>query len=232
MKALLLISCLLMPNALSQAVVQNPPAADESPVVIVNSRWFRDRQQAENAVGVSNAPAPAMIAANKNFEKQRRVNASAGERDPNQDSLDGRSAALERIVQQSREPEPVSGFTYQVKLQNSSVKPIQTIFWEYQFKETANPTNVARRQFLCSAAIKPEKDRELKVFSLLGPSNVVDVKSLGKGADEQFKGGVLVNRVEYVDGTFWQRPGWDVNDLRLMPKARSATRNMPVCRSI
>jgi hypothetical protein len=232
MKAFFLISCLMMPTAFSQALVQDPQPAEDSLVVIVNFKWSRDRQQVANAVRVSNAPAPAMIAANKNFEKQRRINASAGERDPNQDSVDGRSAELERIVQQSREPEPVSGFTYQVKLQNSGSKPIQNIFWEYQFKEVANPANLARRQFLCSASIKPENVKELKVFSLLGPSNVVDVKSLGKGADEQFLSAVLINRVEYVDGTFWQRPGWDVNDFKLMPKARSATRNMPVCRSI
>lgn len=228
MKALWLLPMLLMPAALAQ----NPPAADESPVAIVSFKWFRDRQQAANAVGVSMPPAPAMIAANRNFEKQRRVNASAGERDPNADTLDGRGAEIDRIVQQSREPEPVAGFTYLMRLRNSSTKPIQTVFWEYQFKEAANPTNVARRQFLCSVMIKPEKERELRVFSLSGPTSVVNVKSLAKGTADQFAGSVLINRVEYVDGTFWQRRGWDVNDLKLIPKARSDTRNMPVCRSL
>jgi len=232
MKALLLLPVLLTPNAFTQPLAQNPATAGESPVTIVSFKWFRDSQQAANAVAVTNAPAPAMIAANKNFEKQRRVNASAGERDPNSDTLDGRSAELERIVQQSREPEPVAGFTYQMKLENKSTRAIQTIFWEYQFKEAANPTNVARRQFLCSASIKPEKEKELKVFSLSGPNNVVNVKSLGKGSAAQFHEAVLINRVEYVDGTFWQRPGWDVNDLKLIPKARSDTRNMPACRSL
>jgi len=232
MKALLLLLFLLTPSALTQTPAQNPPAADDSPVAIISFKWFRDRQQAASAVGVTNTPAPAMIAANKNFEKQRRVNASAGERDPNNDTLDGRSAELERMVQQSREPEPVAGFTYQMKLHNSSTKPIQTIFWEYLFREAANPGNVARRQFLCSASIKPDKEKELRVFSLSGPSNVVNVKSLVKGSADQFQEAVFINRVEYADGTFWQRPGWDVNDLKLVPKARSNTRNMPVCRSL
>jgi hypothetical protein len=232
MKALLFLPFLLMPNAVTQALAQNPPAVEEGPVAIVSFKWFRDRQQAANAVGVTNAPAPAMIAANKNFEKQRRVNSPAGERDPNADTLDGRSAEIDRMVQQSREPEPVSGFTYLMRLQNTSAKQIQTIFWEYQFKEAASPTNVARRQFLCSALIKPEKDKELRVFSLSGPTNVVNVKSLAKGSGDQFHEAVLINRVEYVDGTFWQRQGWDVNDLKLIPKARSDTRNMPACRSL
>lgn len=229
MRTLLLLPLLLLPGSSGQ----NPPAAaDESPVAVLSFKWFRDRQQAENAATVTSAPAPAMIAANKNFEKQRRINSPAGERDPNKDTLDGRGAELERIVQESREPEPVVGFTYQVKLQNGSSKPIQTIFWEYRFKESANPANVTRRQFICSVTIKPEKDRDLRVFSLSGPSDVVNIKSLSKESGAQFEEAVLINRVEYADGTFWQRQGWDVNELKLIPRARSDTRNMPVCRSL
>jgi hypothetical protein len=92
-------------------------------------------------------------------------------------------------------------------VQNGSGKTVQIVFWEYQFREIANPANVTSRQFLCSARINPEKAKELQVFSLLGPSNVVDVKSLGKGSLNQFEEGVLINRVEFTDGTFWERPG-------------------------
>jgi hypothetical protein len=212
---------------------QNPPVAEESaPVLVTSFKMIKDRKPIENAVAVTVAPAPAMIDANKNLERQRRTNASAGERDPNADTIDGRSAELERIVQESREAQPVNGFTYTMKVQNGSGKTIQVIFWEYQFKESANPTNVTRRQFLCSARINPDKAKDLQVFSLSGPSNVVSVKSLTKGSASQFEEGVVVNRVEFADGTFWQRKGWDVNELRLIPKARSETRNMPLCRSL
>src|SRR6266581_3838111 len=116
---------------------QNPSASDErSPVLVVSFRWFKDRQAAENAVAPP-GPQPEMIPANRNFERQRRINASAGERDPNLDTLDGRSAALDKIVQESREAEPLDGFTYEVKFKNLDNKLAQTIFWEYQFKETA-----------------------------------------------------------------------------------------------
>ncbi len=212
---------------------QNPPAvAGSEPVLVTSFRLIRDRKPIENAVAVTASPAPAMIEANKNSERQRRANAPAGERDPNADTVDGRSAELERIVQESREARPVDGFTYMLKVQNGSGKTIQVIFWEYQFREVANPANVTRRQFLCSARINPEKGKDLQVFSLLGPSNVVDVRSLGKGSANKFEQGVLVNRVEFVDGTFWQRPGWDVNELKLIPKARTENRNMPACRSL
>ena len=229
MRILLLLPLLLMPGPRAQDPV---PSEETVPLVVTSFKCARDRKTIENAVSVSSSPAPAMIAANKNYEKERRINDPAGVRDPNADTLDGRGAELERIVQQSREPQPVDGFTYSVKVQNGSGKSIQTIFWEYQFKESANPTNVTRRQFLCSARIAPEKGKDLQAFSLSGPSNVVNVKSLGKGSASQFLEGVLINRVEFTDGTFWQREGWNVSDLKLVPKARSETRNLPMCRGL
>jgi hypothetical protein len=229
MTFLLLLPLLLMPGPLGQSITKDEETA---PVLVTSYKWIKDRRLAENAVSVLMTPAPAMTAASKNYEKQKRVNAPAGDRDPNADTVDARSAEIERIVQESREAQPVDGFSYLVKVQNGSGKIIQTIFWEYQFSETASPANVTRRQFLCSAKINPDKGKDLQVFSLSGPSDVVNVKSLAKRSADQFKEGVLINRVEYSDGTFWQRRAWNVNDLKLISKARSETRNMPACRSL
>lgn len=231
MKVFLLLLLLLLPG---RAAVQNPPdtARENTPLAVISFKVVRDRKPIEQASSALLTPAPAMITANKNFERNRRINASAGERDPNADTLDGRSAAIDRMVAESREPQPVDGFTYSVKVQNGSGKLIQTIFWEYRFLETASPENVTRRQFLCSARINPDKGKELQVFSLAGPSDVVNVKTLAKASADQFKEGVVINRVEYADGTFWQRHDWNVDDLKLNPKARSETRNLPPCRSL
>jgi hypothetical protein len=229
MRILLLLPLLLMQAPTSQT----PQTRKEGVPVLVNSfRVVKDRKPPEAAVGVTVAPVRAVIDANKNLARDRRTNSPAGERDPNADTLDGRGAELERIVQESREPQPIDGFTYSMKVQNGSGKVVQILFWEYQFREVANPANVTRRQFLCSARINPDKAKELQVFTLLGPSNVVSIKSLAKRSANQFEEGVLINRVEFADGTFWQRTGWDVDELKLIPKARSETRNMPVCRSL
>jgi hypothetical protein len=230
MTFLLLLPLLLMTGPAPQDQTRNDEIA---PVVVTVFKWVKDRKPIENAVSaLSTPPAPAMIAANKNFEKQRRINAPAGERDPNADTLDGRSAEIDRIVQESREAQPVDGFTYLVKVQNGSGKLIQTIFWEYQFRETASPANITRRQFLCSARISPDKGKDLQAFSLSGPSDVVNVKSLAKRSADQFSEGVVINRVEYSDGSFWQRRDWNVNDLKLIPRARLETRNLPSCRGL
>ena len=229
MRILLLLPLMLMPGLVSQ----NPSTGEESaPVLVTGFKLIKDRKPIENAATATYSPAPEMNSTNKVIERQKRANAPAGDRDPNTGTIDARSAEIDRIIEESREPQPVDGFTYSMKLQNGSGKTIQILFWEYQFREIANPANLTRRQFLCSTKVNPDKAKELQVFSLSGPSNVVNVKSLAKASGNQFKEGVVINRVEFADGTFWQRIGWDVNQLRLIPKARSETRNMPVCRSL
>ena len=226
MKTLLLLPLLLVPIP----PFQNPAPADGSPVVVVSFKWFKDRQPIDNVVASTSSPQPAMITADKNFEKQKRINAPAGDRDPHADTLDARGAELERIVQESREAPPVDGFAYLVKFQNAGTKLIQKVFWEYQFTESANPKNVTHRRFRCNVKMKPEQSKDLQVFSLGGPSDVISVKSLAKGSGNQFQETVVIDRVEYADGSFWQRKDWDFDVAKLVPKARADSQKMPTCR--
>src|SRR5712692_1431277 len=229
MKTLLLLPLLFIFGDSSQ----NPTPADESsPVAVVSFKWFKDRQPIDNAASAPVTPQPAPIAADKNFERQKRINATAGDRDPHADTLDARGAELERIVQESREAPPVDGFVYLVKLKSASAKPIARIFWEYQFKETANPANVTRRRFLCNVKIKPEQAKDVEIFSLGGPSDVISVKSLAKGSGNQFQETVVIDRVEYADGSFWQLKDWTFDVSKLTSKATSGREaRMPMCRS-
>jgi hypothetical protein len=209
MKTTLFLALLLM--------LQNQTAVishEGNPVVVVSSKWLKDRQSiAYSPEGIT--PAAAMIPQNKNFEKNRRANAPPGERDPNLDTIDGRSAALERAVQESRAPKPVDGFAYRAKVHNASPKMIEVIFWEYQFRELPTSTTVSRRQFICGVSIKAEKDKELQAFSLSGPHDVVSVDGLAKKSGESGEEKVVINRVEYADGSIWQRQDWSFGEVRL-----------------
>jgi hypothetical protein len=172
-------------------------------------------EKPESAEGMT-PPASAMIPANKNFSRNVRANEPMGVRDPNADTLDGRSAQIEKNVQEARSPKvkQVDGFAYRVKVQNSGTNLIEVLFWEYQFADQSNPTNVTRHQFLCGVNIRPGKDKELEGFSVSGPSNLIDVDSLAKKSTNPFQERILINRVEYSDGTVWQRQGWDLKDVK------------------
>jgi hypothetical protein len=215
---------------------QSPSTSHQSTSLsILSFKWSRSHQVIDPGASDSAVvpPVRAVIPANKNFERNVRANNPTGARDPNEDTIDGRSAALEKNVQDSRTPQtkPVEGYAYRVKVQNQSPKVIEIVFFEYQFIDPSTPANMARRQFLCGVNIKPDKDKELQAFSISGPSDVVSVGSLGKKA--VFQENVLINRVEYADGTIWQRKDWNFSDIRLTyQRAVNTPWGSEMCRSL
>jgi hypothetical protein len=212
MKTLFLLSLLLSLLVPFQVSTTN----DGSPLAVNSFKWSRARRTVEISKAEGTPPAQAMIPQNRNFSRNARVNDPQGVRDPNADTLDGRSAAMEKSVAESRAPKtaPVDGFAYRIKVQNTAEKIVEIVFWEYQFHDPANPDLVARRQFLCGVNIPAGKGKELEGFSLSGPSDVVDVRTLADNAAKPFKENVLINRVEYSDGSMWQKKGWNLVEVK------------------
>ena len=148
MKTLLLLPLLLM----FVSPGQNSASSDAS-VAVLAFKWSKTHQAGKTpdpAQAAPATPAQEMLPINKNYQRQARMNDPRGARDPNEDTIDARSAAMEKIVVESRTPKgkSVDVFEYSVKVQNGSKKVIDVLFWEYQFREKANPSNVARRQFV------------------------------------------------------------------------------------
>lgn len=192
---------------------QQPSPTEDSPLQVVNFKWTRARRAVETPAVEANSPAREMIPQNRNFARNARVNDPMGVRDPNQDTLDGRRAAIDKSVAESRtaKPKASDGFAYKIKVQNPGTKAIEIVFWEYQFNDPADPSLVARRQFLCGVNIASEKSKELEGFSLSGPG-VVNVNTLGN--ENPIKEKVVINRVEYSDGSIWQRKDWNLAEVK------------------
>ena len=74
---------------------------------------------------------------------------------------------------------------------------------------------MTRRQFLCGVNIKPAKDKELQAFSVSAPSDVVSVETLSNKTGNALQEKIVINRVEYADGTIWQRKDWNFGEIRL-----------------
>jgi hypothetical protein len=222
MRTLLLLPLLL---AFVWPVQNGSISSDGSPVELVSFRWSKKRQQAVTPDNSRPAPMAALTQADKNYERNQRVNDQAGTRHPNADTTDGRAAALDKIVEESRAAKKINidGYAYQVKVRNASAKVIEVLFWEYQFVESSNPSNVARRQFLCGLKIKPDKEKEVESFSVSGPGGMVSAESLGSKAGNLYQEKVLINRVEYADGSIWQRKGWSFAEVKSAIERATAT---------
>ena len=225
---------LLLPLLLTTVSPFQNGAGEGPPLNVVSAKWTKTRQRVERPDTQGSTPAAAMTAADKNYARNRRANDPTAARDPNVDTIDARSAAIEKAVRDSRSQLiVVEGYAYRVKLQNPAQKSVDVVFWEYQFEETANPSNLTRRQFLCGVQIKGGKEKELQAFGGSGPAVVVSAETLAKGSADPFAERVLINRVEYADGSIWQRKDWNFAEMRAaIQSAVSTPWGAEMCRGL
>src|SRR5688572_15932370 len=157
----------------------SPTCFSQDPLPILRSSWQRTVRPAPKINSAPQAPVRGVTPDNKYFQRKAREERTDITVDPNEMTIDGRSAALEKAVQESRAPqlEDTKGFSYLAEVRNDSGKTVAVIYWEYYFTEIARPANVTRRQFLCGVKLKNGEKKELPVFSLLGPSDTIAVES-------------------------------------------------------
>ena len=234
MRVFLLPLLLLLPAA-AAAAQQPAPNADAAPMPVISFKWSKSTRAAPKGEAPQTGPAAALTGADKNFERNKRINDPAGVRDPKADTIDARSAALEKSVQESRSNPrgPSDVYEYHAKVRNDFKQPVEVVFWEYRFAEPANPDNPTRRQFLCGVSIKPGKEKELLALIGSGPVPVVSAESLGANAAANLRESAVVNRIEYSDGTIWQRKGWNYAEVRsAVARATSTPWSGEMCRGL
>lgn len=211
----------------------SPYCFAQEPVTTLDFSWQRARHAPIPGDEIV-VPMSAVTKDSKYFERKAREQLTKNNApDPNEASIDGRSATFEKMSQESRTPkvEDVKGYAYRVNFKNTSEKAVSVFFWEYRFAELANPANVVRRQFLCSVNLKPGDKQGVSVFSMRGPSDVITAEDLAKVTEKLFDEKVFVNRVEYADGTLRQRGNWKYDDYqKAIEHATSVPWGKEVCR--
>ena len=107
--------------------------------------------------------------------------------------------------------QPVSRiYTYRLQVKNASAKVVKSFAWEYQPSTEPDPLD---RQFFCVVKTKPNESKEIELFSPLAPSRVVDASKAGDKSTKS-DARVIINKIEYLDGSVWVRPGWNPNTFR------------------
>jgi len=214
----------------------NPQTPDGSSISVLGFKWSKTHQTIEPPAPDKPMPARAMTPNDKAYARSARINDPAGKRDPNADTVDARSVALEQSVRDAEKPPPktVEAFAYQARIHNATKQVVEIVFWEYQFIDPANPGNVTRRQFLCGINLKPDKDKDLQASSFGGPANTVNAATLANKPDNPFQEKVVINRVEFADGTNWMRKDWNANEIKAGYQRAMATRweTNEMCRAL
>jgi hypothetical protein len=208
---------------------------DGSFMVVLGFKLTKSRKTIPKTVPTVAAPAATVTRADIDYEKSKRQNDPVLTPDPRSYSVDARSAALEKVVQESRTPgaKTIDGFEHRIKVRNTGTKVVEILFWEYQLIESLNQENVTRRQFICGVQMKPKKETEILAFSTSSPGAVISIDTLAKNPDKPFEERVVINRVEYQDGSIWQRKDWKFAEVKsAIARAVSTPWGTEMCRSL
>ena len=137
-------------------------------------------------------------------------------------SIDQRSRELNSVeARAGRERAagpPRDIYAYRIKLRNTGPKTIKLIFWDYEDVDPSDAKTSSTHTFGCAEKIKSNSTAVLKAFIASAPERVISAKSAGGRHDS--KG--IIDRVEYVDGSAWQRSGWDLLNSTQVVRPNSA----------
>lgn len=101
---------------------------------------------------------------------------------------------------------PFTTYVYKAKVTNTDAKTILSIEWDYVFFDPATEKEVGRHALKNAVKLQPGKSTQLSRRIASPPTAVVDVEKTGKKFKEQYAARVEIQRVEYADGSVWERP--------------------------
>lgn len=100
---------------------------------------------------------------------------------------------------------PSINYLYEAKVKNAGEKIIKLIVWEYLLFDPETEVQVGRHQFADISKIRPGRTANLVGYTATPPTRILQAKKVGKESNK-YTERVVINRIEYDDGSFWQRP--------------------------
>ncbi|MGI8733346.1 MAG: hypothetical protein ACR2LM_08600 [Pyrinomonadaceae bacterium] len=97
------------------------------------------------------------------------------------------------------------GFTYKVSFQNNGSREITALDWDYVVFDLISQGELGRREFGSEQRIAPGKTKELKFFVSAPPARRISVQALEKNERAGLGERIELVRIQYADGTSWQR---------------------------
>lgn len=100
---------------------------------------------------------------------------------------------------------PQTRFVYRVTVKNSGKKTITGLVWEYVFFDSDKGELIGKHSFYNRVKIRADKSMEMVGLTNKPPTTVIDATKAKKG-DAHLSEEVIIRRIDYEDGSYWQRP--------------------------
>ena len=202
MKALFLTFLLaLMPviQQQQQTIVER----EEPDMIVTKFNWTKIRLNGD-LIHSAMDPGPSMNepVRMKPPERPNESQEIKNRRDMNERRLE---MANTTAVGESKQPRDPDRYLLQLEVKNAGTNVIKNIVWEYQ--PSAKATDYELKQYVCAFKAKPNESKKFELVSEYNPMKVVDADVT---MSKEKSGKVVINRIEYADGSIWKRKGWSV----------------------
>ncbi len=115
-------------------------------------------------------------------------------------------AGNRNLPAQSEPGSATTYYLYKAKIKNNGSKGIRNVIWHFVLVDPGTETEVGRHRFIGKVSIKAGKSAELVARSRVPPTRIVRAEKSSGGLAGKHIERVLIERIEYDDGTFWQYP--------------------------
>lgn len=99
---------------------------------------------------------------------------------------------------------PVDNYELRLEVKNAGTNVVRSLIWE--FRPTAGPDDYQPKQYLCVLQVKPKEKKILDIWTPYAPVKVI---SADARTDALKDGEVIINQIEYADGSVWKKQGWN-----------------------
>lgn len=198
--ALLVTSLSLLADA------QSPTSTQEAPnLSIIKFNWSKER------IGWQRDPFGGPL---ENFDEMRararnekRIDEAKRGGGAEVDRIRREARADASIIEKTRQKGPPRyQFLYKVSVVNTGLKTIKAVDWDFIFFNINTQSEAGRLELTSEEKIGPGKTKELNVMTSKPPAKTVSVYALDKSERQGLDGQAVIMRIEYTDGSVWQRP--------------------------
>ena len=194
MKLLFLLTWLMLPFVLQEQLDdQRDPR-----LVVLKFSWAKEVQIREinRVVPDSGPPTNEPMPINEARDSQGDVR--------NKRDLATRRAELDENERNLKDSQKRSdSYRIHLEVKNEGLAIVKSFIWEY--RPRAAPIDYQARQFVCVVNAQPDERKKLDFVVPFAPARVVNANPKSAKLDD---GEVIINRVEYDDGSDWKRKGW------------------------
>lgn len=117
-----------------------------------------------------------------------------------------REMRAEQVIKSRPPAPPRYSFLYKISIKNTGQKTFKEIDWDYVFSDAATGAEVSRREFTAVERLSPGKQKEFTFFSPRPPTHTISVDKLDKRERDAIGEHIVIMRIQYADGSVWQRP--------------------------